>query len=196
MGLFFAAAASVATSAPEPDWTLEDTASGEITIAPDVEGTSFKLRVTSEVVQSRLDMAYELDPEPKRGVNQVETPIVLFVSSPLEIGSSAPTSLEALPTGYADPNGFERAGSATVPPQTGARELEVRVRWKSPNSADYIGGGTYANTSSSGSVSLTSPREVAERRPTKLRWHATISAEGYDDRPRGAKVDVDDVPGQ
>lgn len=39
LGVLAAGAASLAASEPPPDWTLEDSAEGEITLAPEAEET-------------------------------------------------------------------------------------------------------------------------------------------------------------
>lgn len=187
LGVLAAGAASLATSQPPPDWTLEDSAEGEITLAPETEETVLELRAASEVVSSSLSLDVALDPAPARN-SDGETPVAVLVGTPTE--GDEPSSLEAVPTTFeVDDKGFEtRVVQKTLEPKTGSRELRVRIVWPSAGAGD-------ASTSTGVDRSYYgSSRPVAPRRLTKIKWRAKIYAEGYDDRPAGAKVDIQAAP--
>lgn len=188
LGVLIAAVASVATSEPDPDWELDDSAEGEITLAPQSEETTLKLHVTSEVVDSTLSFETSLEPSPPRGTDLAATPVVLFVGRPLEVGATPPSGLTPLPqsTGV---DGYDQAISSGVSPKEGAREFDVRFVWTSSD-YDRTAYRTTPLSGSSGDVTEAILRPLAPRQKTTIKWRAKIHADGYDDRPRGAKVDI------
>lgn len=194
LGVLVAAVASVATSAPEPDWDLDDSVEGDLTLAPDQEEATVKLLATAEVVDANLSFDVRLDPVPARGTTTADlgdTPIVLFVSPANESGTTVSPSqyLSPIPSDPSDAN-YWAGSNAAVGPKEGAREFTVRISWKSPNPSDYM---TSKCSRASGSeqcdfISVTRPH--TERQPTKIHWRAKIHSDGYDDQPRGSKVDL------
>jgi hypothetical protein len=189
LGVLVAAVASVATSAPDPDWELDDSAEGEITLDPQIEETTLKLHVTSEVVGSTLSFETSLDPTPQRGADLAATPVVMFVARPTEVGASTPSGLTALPQS-AGVEGYDQVTSSAVTAKEGARELDVRFVWTSPSDYDRTEYRTTPLSGSSGYVTEPVVRPLAPRQKTTIKWRAKIHADGYDDRPRGAKVDI------
>lgn len=191
LGVLVAAVASVATSAPEPDWNLDDATEGDITLSPDQDEVTVKLRATAEVVEAGLGFDVRLDPEPARSssTDLSDTPIVLFVADPLETGkASYSTSLTAIPSVRTD-SGFDLGSRASLPPAEGSREVTVRIAWKSPNLADRYVSKCSGDSNNCQLVSVTRP--LATPQTTKIHWRASIHAEGYDAEPRGAKVAVE-----
>lgn len=189
IGVLVAGVASVATSAPEPDWVLDDTAEGDVTITEQDEYKIVKLRVTSEVVDSNLSFDVTLEPTAATPASWdsaavAKTPIVLFVGQPVEVGNGGPTYYAAQP-GTSGPTAF-------LAPKTGAREVEVRIAWKSPFERDSRVIVTTSTESSYESHEVV--RTNAPKKTTTVHWKASVSADGYDDKPRGAKVDVQGAP--
>lgn len=191
-GTHAAAAASVATSQPAPDWTIEDTATGELTLSPDVDETFVHLHVSSQRVASQLSMEVALDPPPTapRTINEAaDTPILLFVGVPTVVtpGVALPaTRLEALPKSFGrQPDGFEQTPGAAIP-LDGDEKLDIRVTWKS-TLEDRLQSTTEQRDGTT--VTSSVERPVALRREVKIRWRARVHVEGDGDRPAGT-VDV------
>lgn len=178
LGVLAAAIASVATSAPPPDWNLDERASGELVLAPETEEEIVRLDVVAEVVPASITVRVQLDPDPmtaKPGESLSGVPVALVVGEPTEVGSPDPSYLGPIPNGWPIEDGFHRGSYANVPAKEGVRRYQFRIRWESLDD-----GG--------------SDRPYAERRATKIRWRAEIHSDGYDDRPAGAKVDIDPAP--
>ncbi|HSO31587.1 MAG TPA: hypothetical protein VLT33_03695 [Labilithrix sp.] len=188
--LFAAAAASLATSQPAPDWVIEDTATGEVTLTPDIDETFVHLRVSSHVVSSHLSMEVALDPPPPRPISGHDStnPILLFVGPPTVVTPGAPaatTPLAALPAGRAGADGFETTPSAEIPIDTD-EALDIRITWKPSSKQDRLGSDVY--TQGSSTVSAPVERPLAPRQLVKIRWKARLHIEGYGDRPAGVVV--------
>jgi hypothetical protein len=189
--LFAAAAASLATSQPPPDWVIEDTATGEVTLSPDAEETFIHLKVASVGIASELSMEVALDPppvSPKDSGDLSSTPILLFVGVPTVVTAGAPiptTRLVALPKAAA-PDGFEQAPSAQIPVDAD-QAIDIRITWKSTREERMV-----TKTTGDRNVTVSGPveRPVSPRRLVKIRWRARLHVDGYDDRPAGS-VNVD-----
>ena len=192
LGLLLAAASSVATSQPEPDWLLNDSAEGDITLSPDVEEVVVKLRVTSAVVDSNLSFMVKPDPAPLMKSELTQTPILFFVGSATESGAKE-ADLHAPVPQSPNEQGFDGLINTTVGAKEGEREFTVRISWNTPNPSDRQASDT-KSTGNGSSITVTDRRESAPRQLTKIHWRATMYADGYDDRPRGAKVDVEPSP--
>jgi hypothetical protein len=193
LGGLVAAAASMATSAPNPDWTLEDTADGVVTLNPDQKEVVIKLRVTSEVVPSNLGFDVSVDPAPARGPTLADTPIAFFVSTPYDTAGFPATRFAPVPSATElPPDGYDSATGVSVDAKQGARDYEVHLTWTSPNKSDLEA--TQVTSSSSSSIEVPVYRTVAPPRAMTIKWRARLGASGYDDQPAGAKVVVDPSP--
>ncbi len=172
-----AAAASLATSKPPPDWVIEDTASGEVALTPDQEETVIHLHVSSRMISSSLEMNVALDPVPPIGSD------ILLVGAPTVVTAgvvSAPTtSWITLPSQYSlRSDGFEQ----TLGAQIGVDEdklLDIPIKWNVSSEASVV--------EADGAL------DRAPRRSLTIRWRAKLSTEGYDDRPAGS-VSVEPAP--
>jgi hypothetical protein len=113
---------------------------------------------------------------------------VVFVAPPSEVGAPPPSGLTPLPqsTGV---EGYDQAIWSGVNAKEVARELDVRFVWTSSD-FDRTAYRTTPLSGSSGDVTEPIVRPLAPRQKTTIKWRAKIHADGYDDRPRGAKVDI------
>lgn len=191
VGILTAAVASMATSPPSPDWALEDSAEGEVALEPDQEATTFRVRASAAAVDGSLSVSVALDPAPTLPADRTSTPIVLFVSAPVEENTEAGTMrLTAIPSLQPDSQGFDVAGGTTLTSNAGDKIYEVRIAWDSPNREDRIASKYDPVTRSN----IPIERPLAPRRTTKVRWKATATSSGYDDMPSGAAVHVEVAP--
>jgi hypothetical protein len=201
-GIVAAAVASIATSQEpvEPDWVLDESASGEIRIEPTDDTRSFRFRASSRGTRAAVQrLALKLDPEADRTLPDEHKPIVFFVTQPrpttpsaaAEAGAS-PEHLRAVPLIKADAEGFESvlSSSLALPDDDSGVVFEVTVAWVSPNEHDSKAFVWDENARANKPVE----RPRAPRRGTTIRWRAGVHADGMGAPPPGARISIAAVP--
>ena len=189
--IFAAAIASLATGAPPPDWTLDDESSGDLVLEPGTEEATFRMRVKAVATSASLAIEVDLDPPPARPKELADTPIALFLGYPTDVTTSTPDAGAPASGGYrAVP--YASSPRISVDASLDVRVYEVRVRWESPDEGDRSASRLVREGESSRTETVLRP--LAPRRRTNIRWRAKLHAEGYDDRPAGALIDVEPSP--
>lgn len=179
--LLLAAAASIATSAPPPDWERDAVAEGDLTLNPEDEAATVDLRASAIAVEAGVTLTVTLDPTPEIRKPTEDSPIALFASV-TPATRSGDTTRALPPATQPDPN-WTDYHVAGVPIANGAADVPIQLRltWTAP-----LASSPTVNTGSNAEPR----RELAPRKTTHIHWKARIHADGYDDVPAGADVKI------